>query len=131
MNSLFLSTNITHLVKHLSRMLWFLETVSKSAVITLLQFYLVLLFTGKDSESTLRGVLIEAYFEQIFTIQYLNQLESQRSTLDDIPNGMAFISVRRHKNSPMTHVTATHESCRIHHEADDGNDELYMQHMQK
>lgn len=48
----------------------------------------------------------------------------QRSTRDAIPNGMAFISERRHRNSPMTHVMATHDKCRIHHEGDEGSVEL-------
>lgn len=45
---------------------------------------------------------------------------NQRSTLEDIPKGMDFISERRQRNSPKTQVIVAQENWRTHQDAEEG-----------
>ena len=69
----------------------------------------------------------------VFTVVYIffNEVLCYKSTLEAMPNGIAFISERRQRNSPITHVIATQDNCRIHHEGDVGHVELYIQQAKK
>lgn len=53
-------------------------------------------------------------------------VQCQRSTLEDIPRGMDFISERRQRNSPKTQVMVAQENCSTHQDAVEGQAELYM-----
>jgi len=61
----------------------------------------------------------------------VNNIVYYKSTLLDVPNGISFISVFMHKNSPKTVIITITTVLVTHHDTDVGTRPLYIQQVIK